>query len=264
MRAYRRMTWTDRLVIEKYYNSGASYRKVADAVGFSVGSVYREIQRGLYDHMDSNTHKIVKRYSAQVADDDAKYQATSRCGAIKLGHNYDYANTVSKRIQKGESPDSIVGDMKRKGKWTVSTPTLYRYIENGYIPNITNNNLLEKKKKKRRYHTVRAARAPRGVSIEKRPQEVSERKTFGHWEMDCVVGKSKGKGQTLLVLTERLTRYEIIFKLTARNVASVMRRVKTTLTKYPKGTVKSITVDNGSEFASAYELPVPVYYCPRS
>jgi len=29
----------------------------------------------------------------------------------------------------------------------------------------------------------------RGSSIEERPKEANERMKYGHWEMDCVVGK---------------------------------------------------------------------------
>ena len=37
-------------------------------------------------------------------------------------------------------------------------------------------------------------RAAAGTSIEKRPDEVEERKEFGHWEMDSVIGK-RGKSK---------------------------------------------------------------------
>ena len=261
MKHYRRMTWTDRLTIEKHFNSGASYRQIADKTGFTVGAVYREVQRGLYDHLDSRTYDFQKRYSAQIADDDAQYQSTARCGVIKLGHNHAYAQAVSARIMSGESPDSIIGDMRNNHQWTVSTTTLYRYIDSGYIPGVTNKNLINKSRRKRTYHKVRASRAPVGTSIESRPQIVLDRTTFGHWEMDCVIGKAKGKGEALLVLTERLTRFEIIFKLSAKTALNVNTTVDSTLSKFPQGTFKSITVDNGSEFSAAYQLPIPVYYC---
>ncbi len=42
-----------------------------------------------------------------------------------------------------------------------------------------------------------------GQSIELRPQEVNDRSTFGHWEIDTVMGK-KTKGEpVLLTLVER-------------------------------------------------------------
>ena len=79
--------------------------------------------------------------------------------------------------------------------------------------------------------------------------------------MDSVIGKPQGKGQSVLVLTERLTRYELVFKVPDKTAATTNRIVESTLSKFPKGTFKSITVDNGSEFATAHALPLPVYYC---
>lgn len=37
-----------------------------------------------------------------------------------------------------------------------------------------------------------AAKAPRGQSIEKRPEEVKSRGSFGHWEMDSIMGCKPG------------------------------------------------------------------------
>ncbi len=123
------MTWTDRLNIEKLFNSGASYRALSKRLGFAVSSLHTEVRRGLYDHLDGATWKTVKKYSAKIAQDDADWQATIKGTPVKLGNNYDYAKTVADRILSGESPDQIVGSLKASNKWTVSTPTLYRYID---------------------------------------------------------------------------------------------------------------------------------------
>lgn len=263
MKKYRRMTWTDRLIIERLYNSGASYPAISRKVGFSVSSVYAEVQRGLYDHLNGRTWEVVKRYSAQIADDAARWSATSKGRPVKLGSRYDYVQHVASRIHGGESPDAIVGDLRKKGEWTVSTNTLYRYIDNGYIPGVTNKNLLLKSRQKRKYHKVRASRPPKGNSIERRPDIVSDRCTFGHWELDTVVGKAKGKGQALMVLTERLTRFEIISKLPDKTSNSIIRALSKTAKRLPKGTFQSITCDNGSEFQDYDTMRkiAPVYYC---
>lgn len=260
-----RMTWADRLTIEKLFNSGASYRAIACKTGFAVSSVHKEVQRGFYDHLDSKTWTTSKRYSADIAQADADWQATARGGPVKLGTNHAYANTVAARILAGESPDQIVGYLRGADQWTVSTVTLYRYIDKGYIPGITNKNLWNKsRRKKRSYNKVRASRAPRGTSIERRPLIVESRSTFGHWEMDSVIGKAKGKNQSLLVLTERQTRFEIIFKVTAKTAAIVTSALSSIVRQYPEGTFQSITVDNGSEFSDCdgiQALTNALYYC---
>lgn len=261
----KRMTWHTRLQIEKFFNSGCSYRQIACKLGFAVSAVYREVQRGLYDHLDGSTWKTVKRYSAQIADDDAAWQATAHGRPVKLGKNFAYASMVASRILAGESPDQIVGDLKRRGEWTVSTNTLYRYIDQGFIPGVTNNNLLVKPNRKRPYHKIqKAARAPKGSSIETRSDDINLRKSPGHWEMDSVIGKSKGKNQSVLTLLERLFRYQLIVKLPDKSSASVVRALSKLVSTFPKGTFQTITVDNGSEFQDydgMKELTGEVYYC---
>lgn len=102
------------------------------------------------------------------------------------------------------------------------------------------------------------ARAPAGESIDNRPEEVKERKVFGHWEMDTVYSaKSKGKA-VLLTITERKTRKEIIVLLPNRKAETITRAVNALERKYGavkfRTIFKSITVDNGSEFAAAEDL----------
>ena len=105
------------------------------------------------------------------------------------------------------SPAAVLGRIKAKGlkfNTTISVNTLYSYIEKGVFLRITNKDLPVKGSRKREYrHTKAQSRAPKGESIEKRPEEINNRETFGHWEMDCVES-AKGCTTTLLVLTERL------------------------------------------------------------
>ena len=264
-RAYRRMTWTDRLRIDALYNAGHSYRFIANQLGFSVSSIHAEVQHGLYPHLGAECTKRPCRYSAQIAQDYADNQATTKGVSIKLGHNYAYAEHVSMEIAKGYSPDSITGALRRAGKWTVSTPTLYRYIDRGYIPGVTNKDLAEKPCRKRKNKQVRrASRPPKGCSIERRPVEINKRSTFGHWEMDSVIGKAEGNRESFIVLTERLTRYELILRVPNKTSASTVRAFDCAFSKFPKGTFKTVTVDNGSEFQDCKGLErkgVTVYYC---
>jgi len=270
MKKYRRMNWTDRLRIEALYNAGHTYRFIAEQIGFTVAAVYREVKRGLYDHWNSELYDYVKKYSAQIAHEDAVYQATSKGSAIKLGNNHAYANHVAKQIKLGISPDIIVNTLKRKGEWTVSTPTLYRYIDFGYIPGVTNKNLREKPRRKRKYKKIqKAAKPPRGTSIEYRPNHINTRSTFGHWEMDSIVGKSKGDRESFLTLTERMTRFEIVIRVKEKTSTATVKALDRIIPKFPKGTFQSITVDNGSEFQDVYGMEhdkkgnkrLTAYYC---
>jgi len=266
---YTRLTWTDRLVIERLFNNGHSRHYIAREMSRAVSSVSDEVSHGLYDHLDGDTWLIVQKYSAQIAQDYTDWQATIKGVPIKLDKRHDYANYVAEQIQKGRSPDQITGTLRRQGKWTVSTPTLYRYIDKGYIPGVTNKALREKSNRKRRYRHVKAKRPPKGTSIERRPEEINSRTTFGHWELDSVIGKVKGRLQSILVLTERLTRYEIILRVRSKEMAETVRALRSIISRYPKGTFKTLTVDNGSEFQDCEGMEhdqngnkrLTVYYC---
>lgn len=105
-----------------------------------------------------------------------------------------------------------------------------------------------------------ASRAPAGESIEQRPEEIDEREEFGHWEGDTVYS-GKGKQKTtraLLTLTERKTRKEIIIAIPNRKAETVVKALDALERKLGarrfRAIFKSITFDNGTEFAAAEEL----------
>ncbi len=128
----------------------------------------------------------------------------------------------------------------------------------------------EQKPKQKQVKT--ASRPPAGESIERRPIEIFSRTSFGHWEMDSVVGKQKSK-PILLVLTERLTRYEIIIPLPDKTAASVINALNELEKEYGylfHLVFKTITVDNGSEFSDCKGMErsingnikrTKIYYC---
>lgn len=80
---------------------------------------------------------------------------------------------------------------------------------------------------------------PKGTSIERRPQIVSTRSTFGHWELDSVIGKAKGTRQSLLVLTERMTRYEIILRTASKSSAATVQALNNADSTVSKGTFQN-------------------------
>ena len=102
------------------------------------------------------------------------------------------------------------------------------------------------------------ARASAGESIERRPPEVMNRKEFGHWEMDTVYSKKNSTSRALLVLTERKTRKEIIIAIPNRKAETIVKAIDALERKLGavafRKIFKSVTVDNGSEFAAAEEL----------
>lgn len=253
----KNLSFVQRLQIETLFNAKTPKKEIASIVGINIRTLYYELKRGQYSHLDGQTWLYSKRYSANIAQERYKKVCTAKGRPLKIGNDFEFVHYIENRVKKEKiSACAILGQIKRHNipfKTNISKTTLYRYIDIGIFSNIK----LEKRKKKYRKQYMK--RAPKGTSIEKRPLEISARKTFGHWEMDCVCGSTKS---VLLVLTERLTRQEIIFPMqrqTAQNVVHCVNVLERRFGKKFKHIFKSITVDNGAEFSDFKGLEKSIY-----
>lgn len=277
MRRFKHLSHTDRLRIETMQRDGKTPREMADRVGVHISTIYRELKRGVYERLNSD-YTTESRYSPEIAEERYRANLLAKGPALKIGADHELAKYIENRILKDDYyPAAVLGEIRRSPdlcfKTSISEMTLYSYIDKGVFLTLTNKNLPVKRKKKRGYHKVKAARPPKGESIEKRPEEINSRSTFGHWEMDSVEGK-QGTKPRLLVLTERLTRQEIVFRVPDGTAASVVKSLDNLERKYGKEMFKrvfqTITVDNGSEFADYTGMErsrtgkgkrTTVYYC---
>lgn len=250
------LTWHKRLLLESYLRQGLSKQEIANRLHVCRATVYNEINRGKYQHLNGKDWTVKERYSPDIAE--ARYQENLRNhgGDLKIGNDHELANYIEYLIcEKHYSPAAVLGDIQEKQLFfstQICEKTLYNYIDKGIFLRLTNKDLPRQGKgKKRKYRKVKAKRPSAGTSIEERPPEVELRIEFGHWEMDTVVGK-KGTKEVLLVLTERKTRMEIVFKMPDKTVASTIKCLDKLERRYGKRfpkVFKSITVDNGSEFS---------------
>ena len=253
-RYFTNLTWNQRLKIEQMKNDGKKPREIADALHYHISTIYRELERGRYEHTLTDLTTEI-RYSPDIAQRKAEENKTALGPQLKIGHDHKLAQHIETKIaDEGYSPAAVLGEIKQQGlkfDTTICKATLYNYIHKGLFARLTSEHLPRHGKGKKEYRRVRASRAPRGESIEHRPEEAKGREVFGHWEMDTVVGKKGGKKDVLLVLTERKTRDEIIRKIKDKTMRSVVRAVNGLERKYGKLfplIFKSITVDNGCEF----------------
>lgn len=267
----KNITYTQRLQLEAYTKAGLHKREIAIKLGVCLATVYNELKRGectQKQHSYTNWfgdkfYKTVKAYSPNLAEEKYRINQSAHGAPLKIGNDYDFVRYVEKRVLIDKlSPCAVLGEINRSNmfKTRISKTTMYRYIEIGIFYNIRLQDLPMKRKVKRNRKTV-AKRPPKGTSIEQRPIEIAKRNTFGHWEMDCVVGKQQTK-DTLLVLTERLTRYEIIVKMPNRKADTVVRSLNKLERKYGKRfrpLFKTITVDNGVEFSNFVGLEKSIY-----
>lgn len=259
----RQLKHSDRIRLEALYNAGHKVVEIAEILHVHRSTIYNELKRGRYEHLNSD-YTTEMRYSSDLAQRKCDENLKVRGTQLKIGNDIKLANYIeNKIINEDYSPDAIIGELTASGRWSefqtkICTTTVYSYIDKGIFLRVTNKNLPVKKNRKRKYNKVKKQkRAEAGESIENRPEIINSREEFGHWEMDSVLGCRGKSKNTLLTLTERKTRAEIIFKLnnhSAEEVVAAVDRLEKRWGELFKTVFKSITVDNGTEFAYCEEL----------
>lgn len=276
------LTWTDRIRIETLTRADYRVVDIAKHIGVHRSTIYNELKRGRYTHTNSD-YTEETRYSSDLAQRKANENLKARGTQLKIGNDIKYADYIENKIvNENYSPAAVLGELKAQGKegaFTVKvcTTTLYSYIDKGVFLKLTNKDLPVKRKKKRKYRKLQRVqkRDTAGESIEKRPKKINNRIEFGNWEMDSVIGKRGKSKNTMLVLTERKTRNEVIFKLPNGTdeavVAALDKLEKRWGVDMFKRIFKTITVDNGKEFSDVKglqrsairngEARTKLYYC---
>ena len=226
MRHFYHLTHDDRIKIEALLKEKHTPKEIANNIGCHISTIYRELKRGRYEHRNSDW-TTEERYSPDIADEKYRENLAAKGPGLKIGNDIELAEYIENKIVNEKySPGAVLGEIKHKGitfSVTISKTTLYSYIDKGIFLHLTNKDLPVKKNEKKKYDKVRRTRAQKGDSIEKRPEIVNTRETFGHWEMDTVVGLRGKSKKSLLVLTERKTRKEIIMELKRHTAAEVVK-----------------------------------------
>ena len=255
------LTLRERIEIQTWKRLDKSNRFIARELGRSHSTINDEVKRGTASQKKILNGKalFLEAYYAetgQLVYERNRDASKPRYKLLKVERFIQYAKH---KIQVDKwSPDVIVGRAIELGLYgayeRVCAKTLYRYIDEGLM-SLTNMDLWLKLQRNTKPKRDRERKRILGQSIDDRPQEINDRLTFGHWEIDTVVGK-KNKGEPVaLTLTERLTRYQITIKISSKNelaVKETMERLSKDNPNFPK-LFKSITADNGSEFASLSE-----------
>lgn len=260
----------ERLEIKRSLNCGFSIRQIAKALGRSPSTISREIKRGSRIHRsrskylskDPNYPIFIDSlvYFPDVAEDSVKANYHNRGGKFKLNNPSLIKFVEDCILNLKYSPDVVVNLLKSNFNFKICTKTLYNYIDKQVVVNIKAIDLLNKVKLKKRAESKSKNKRVFGTSIDLRPEYINNRTEFGHYEGDCIVGKEQKS--VLFTFNERKTNKYIVRKIKAKDSRNVMRQLRK-LIKEENLNIKSITFDNGSEFAKCMKLEklgIKVYY----
>ena len=257
MGKYKNLNWNNRLQIEALWNAKHTVKEIAEQIGVHQSTIYRELKRGKTVKRNSSDWSESTIYSPDLAQSRADEKQKEKGRPLKVGNDWEFVHFVEDMIiQKRYSPAAVLAIIKKRNlkfDTHICLTTLYNYIKKDLFLNVTMADCPYHKTRKKQKRQRVQKRKNAGTSIEMRPKDIRYRNEIGHWEMDTVVGAQGKSKQSFLVLTERKTRYEIVEILKEHTAAEVVRILDKLERKYTeKGfrqLFKTITVDNGTEFA---------------
>jgi transposase, IS30 family len=249
--SYRPLTLEERYTIATMKQAGHAHREIARVLGRPPSTIGREVRRNRsskgYYHRSAHALARSRRRGKATIKFDAAMRAQAEA-----------------KLQAGWSPEQIAGRFKALGLPMVSHQRLYEHIRQDQALGGSLHRFLRRdgKRRKKRY----GAKDYRGrirdrVDIDQRPAVVAAKSRLGDWEGDTIVG---GQRQGAVVtLVERRSQYLLMKKVARADAASVTAAVITVAQPHVEQ-FKTITYDNGREFAShaqmAQALSVDIYF----
>lgn len=258
--SYKHFTLNERKFLQELLDEGKSIRAIASFLGRSPSSVSREIKRNKPTARPSKKPTNRYRYNRWGAHNKSIIRRREKNYTV-LKQGSDEWNFIVDKLNLFWPPETI------SRKWKEFYPehknlcisTIYRYVKNKVFPEIKPKTHLRRKGKRiqtrnANYNTIHPVR-----TIPQWPSEIVKRETVGHFEGDTVYGAT-GKG-LIVTAVDRKSRYLVAALIPNRN-ATLTRKA---ICEMFKGiTVKSLSLDNGSEFsefrAIEEELDTLVYF----
>lgn len=232
------LTFEERRLLYGLQKKGTSKAAIAELMGRDRSTIYRELKR--------NAGR--RGYRPKQAQRLADKRRLASCRPHKMD-DPDMHDYVHDKLDQRWSPEQIAGRLRRDfprspARW-LSRQTIYHWIQD--------------QRPWWRGLLRRGGRTPekRGklvdcVRIGGRPDVINRRRRYGDWEGDTIVGK--GRHSALVTMVERKSGYARIGRIDGMNSDLTIRAAKRRLADLPPSLRRSMTFDNGKEFAKHSRL----------
>ena len=228
--------------------------QIATTLNKHISSIYREIGR------NSDARNSVYKGSLAIRKCDKRHKEKLKNQCF----TNDIKAYVENLLMEDLSPEQIVGRALKDNVECVCIETIYKLVwedkkQNGILHTHLRN-------QGKMYRKRGASKDKRGqivgrIGIENRPKEVDDKQRFGDLEIDLVIGKDH-KG-ALLTINDRATGVLQMKKLESKD-AEIVKAATIELLEKWKPILKTITSDNGKEFAKhhliAKALEIDYYF----
>jgi IS30 family transposase len=256
---YSQLSLEERIRLAELHRAGCSNRQIAAALDRSASSIGRELKR--------NAGSQPAGYRPDYAQQQT---AARRWTGSKLERDAGLRVQVLDRLSWGWSPAQVAGRLAREaGHVVISHETIYRFV---YAQQARTNDgrwrlYLPMQKSRRGWRPGKggspALHIKYRISIDNRPTSADDRIEAGHWEADFMLFSKYG--QQAIVLHERTTRITALAAPPNRLAEPTAQQLTQMLEPLPEHMRRSLTFDNGTEFACHYKvteaLGLPTFFC---
>ena len=245
---YEQLSLEERCTVSVHSQAGKTIRQIAAALDRAPSTIARELKRNRGAQVG---------YQPAYAGQQAK---SRRWRGSRLLRKPQLQQEVLKRLGQGWSPVQVCGRLKRENhsRSVISYESIYRFIDSQirrtqdyswrqYLP----------RGKSQRGWRGRKGGSPVDhirdrVPIDRRPDYVHKRQQPGHWEADLMLFAKYG--QAVLVTHERRSRLLVVSRQPNKAADPVASKLTELFSSLPLPLRRTITFDNGTEFAYHYRL----------
>jgi len=251
---YSHLTKEDRDKLFDLNRSGIIKKKIAEELGCSRATVYRELGR----------NKCPKNniYLPDTAEN--LYRLRRHRSGSKLARHKELQQIIEKQLIEKWSPEAISGRLKEeKFDHTISHESIYKFAYGeGLYLNWAKYFLRRKRQRGLRpSKKVDKIKIPGRVGIQDRLEE--HEKGFGNWEGDTII--YAGHKGAIVTLYERKSKLLLGAKMNTKTTKETMDNIEIIFSTLPKKFRRSLTMDNGLEFYDhqrlTKELGMSTYFC---
>jgi IS30 family transposase len=255
---YAQLSLEDRCTIARLQAAGRSIRQIAADLDRAPSTIARELSR--------NAGKQAGYAPSWAA---AQCKARRWRGA-RLERKAALREEVLDALMRGWSPEQTCAALERRhGRRVIGVESIYRFIHTQmarhkdyrwrhYLP----------RRKSKRGRRGRGGGSPAllmagRVAIAERPTEVDDRQIPGHWEADLMLFAKYR--QAILTVHERSSRLLLAAMPPGKAASPIAALITQLLAPLPQSLRRTITFDNGTEFARHLDLKatlgVETFFC---
>lgn len=248
---YKHLSEAERGQIELMWKQVFKQAETSRTLNRSKSTISREIIQNQefedFKYYPPKRRQHVYKYNALIAQHNAIIRSR------KIGTESKFTKEMSEATSENHlrhwSPEQMVhGD----SRVTVSRNTIYNWILCNWIDKVPHSRIRKYRKRSKRKHAALSLHKREMIqsrTIENRPKEVNERKSFGDWEIDCILPSREGK-KCIVTINERKSRFTFMALAKAQSALEIIPVIDAFMALHGDA-VKSITCDRGKEFANS-------------